>query len=109
MKNLLKGVTLGLMMSALPLAVHAEPMKKSSSSTSSIEKIQSMLEYHQRMVTMTQSYLKDRTQIPADYQAVSDTEFLRKAKLEKPVMEKKSMSSGSSKPAKTTSTVPSKK
>lgn len=54
-------------------------------SSTDYEKIQIMLEYNQRMVKNTEAYLRDRAKIPADYQDVADKEYLRKAKLEKPM------------------------
>jgi hypothetical protein len=61
-----------------------------------IEKIEIMLEYNQRMVNMIQNYMKDRGQIPDDYRDVSDNEFLRRAKMEKPMVMKTTPSTSSS-------------
>ncbi len=80
---------------ALPMLAQAEPAKRAtttgstSATVTNIEKIQSMLEYHQKMVSMIQSYMKDRPQIPADYRNVSDAEFLKKARAEKMMMPKR--------------------
>lgn len=61
----------------------------SSGGKTDIDQINTMLEYNQRMVSLAEGYLRDRAKIPADYQAASDKEFLRRAKLEKPGIVKK--------------------
>jgi hypothetical protein len=78
-----------LLFAGLPLAGQAAATAGSSKGISKAsndhEKILLMLEYHQRMVKNTEAYLRDRAKIPADYQDVADKEYLRRAKLEKPL------------------------
>ena len=75
---------------AFPVMGQAEEAKKPATAPamSSVDKMQKMLEYHQKMVSKIQAYMKDRAQIPADYRAVSDNEFLKRVRSERMVMPK---------------------
>lgn len=80
--NKLKGLVL-LAALSLPLGMAwAETgpsvSKSPAPKVTPMEKIQDRLEYHKRVVTMIEDYLRDRTKIPAGYQEPSDKELLRK-------------------------------
>jgi hypothetical protein len=74
-----------MLLAALSFALAGRTAFAGPSSVTDYEKIQISLEYNKRMVGIIDNYLKDRSKIPADYQAVSDKEFLRRAAAEKPL------------------------
>lgn len=76
---------LAMLLAAMIVASDVGWIAADSTTSSDHDRIQILLEYNRRLVRMTENYLKDRPRIPPDYQGVSDKEYLRRYRLERPL------------------------
>jgi len=76
------GVVFSAALVMMPIGLRAGT---NSTALSDNDRIHILLEYNRRLVRETEKYLRERPRIPADYQGVSDKEYLRRYKLEKPL------------------------